>query len=592
MNHKSKILVQAGFWYRICASLIDFLIVYVIMWITVRAANIAGFYIPSELTYIIIALVYGCFFSLRSGKTPGKSICGISIEKNPKGTMGFIRIIIRESIGKLFTVLTCLSPVVIFPIWQVFSLKKHIPLGMLTPLILVIIGVILIIVLQCHRAIHDHIGKTTVFRNKSAKGIMRYRIYFAVALFFILLLSYTYSWYKVVQISNIMAVSNDYKLPSHSRSSNELVEIDALKDEKKEEIAEWLDSFGSSPNSYIIEKALKYQLIILGEEHEQKETLSFFNKIIPILYKEANVTCIGMETFMASENQEIEKLVTASQFDHQKAIELARRMDKWGAWGFKGYWQVMETVWKINHSVPKGKPKIKIVGLGVPIDVMSFSVAGFESGPGSHTPFWEKFRMIRIISDLPEMISRDALMAHRAMVEILDKGRKGVILVGAAHSTIKCPMPGRASGTKARMGFMLARKFPNDIFQIMLHKTFESSFQNHNLASVIESIMGYRNHQPVGFDVTESPLASLRDSNNWMFKDPRLGMSDIATGYIYLSPLKKIHKCDWVEDYVSQSMYVANKPFYNSLGKHWGKEIKSADDVNKLFQSSEYLNDN
>lgn len=103
--------------------------------------------------------------------------------------------------------------------------------------------------------------------------------------------------------------------------------------------------------------------------------------------------------------------------------------------------------------------------------------------------------------------------------------------------------------------------------------------------------MAYRNHKVVGFDVEGSPLSVLRDSNNWMFLDTRLGLGDLATGYVYLSPLKKISKCDWIEGYVSQSMYVSNKPFYQSLGKHWNKEIRDAEDVNELFSSGSYLND-
>ena len=69
--------------------------------------------------------------------------------------------------------------------------------------------------------------------------------------------------------------------------------------------------------------------------------------------------------------------------------------------------------------------------------------------------------------------------------------------------------------------------------------------------------MASRDHQPVGFDVENSPFSLLRDSTNWMFSDLRLGLGDVATGYIYLAPLEKIHQCDWIEGYITQSQVLA-----------------------------------
>jgi len=587
MEDTTEKKLKAGFWRRVCAAWLDALIVSVIVWLIAEAAQMAGIYLAREMAFLVLVMAYAVAFMLWLGRTPGKALCGLSVRLNSRGQSRYIRIVLRETLGKIFSLLIYFFGIAMFILWKPLGLRQYIPFGMLIPMILAVFGTIAAFALQRRRTFHDRIGKTTVYRQLGP-GIARYGIIIATATMVLLFLSHAYSWYETGQVSGKMAVKSGYVLPSHSRSPEQLFEISSLGDEKQVDLAIWLDEFGSTPQDYIVQKALQYQLVIFGEQHEQKETLQLFNEMIPILYNRAGVTRIGMETFMATENQAVEDLVMASEFDHQRALELARTMDTWGAWGFKGYWQVMETVWKLNQTIPPGKPKVKVVGIGVPIDVMSFAMAGIEPGPGSHTPVWEKLRIARILSDMPEMVARDALMAREAINGILEEGNKGVILIGASHSTIRCPMPGKAGGSKTRMGFMLSQKYPDKVFQIAIHRGFSSSGSDQpDMDEFMERVMENRSHQPVGFDAESSPFATLRDSTGWEFSDPRLGLSDIATGYIYLAPLKKISKCDWVEDYITQSMYVANKPFYKSWGIHMNKVVESAVDVNGMFDSLE-----
>ena len=109
-------------------------------------------------------------------------------------------------------------------------------------------------------------------------------------------------------------------------------------------------------------------LVVLGETHGQKENLKFLNEAIPALHARAGVSCIAMEVFMAEENELIRDLVTAVSFDDEAAMDLARRMDVWGVWGSKGYWEVLRTVWRVNRAIPAGEPKLRVVGIGLPVE--------------------------------------------------------------------------------------------------------------------------------------------------------------------------------------------------------------------------------
>lgn len=582
-NEKNNTVPKASVWRRACAIWLDSLAVFVIVWLIAEAARVAGIYIAREITFLILVIIYAVGFMLWKGSTPGKAFCGLSVSGQSRESLSNIRLVLRETLGKFLSLGFCFFGIAAFFLWKPLGLREYIPFGMLVPLALAVFGTLFAILLQRKKAIHDRIGNTMIIRKKDSV-LAPYGLSFAAVTFLLLLGAYGYSWYLTTQTSGKLELHSDYVIPSHSRALEDMSEVGDLGEDKKLDLAAWLDKNGSSPMDYIVQKASEHQLLLFGEQHEQKETLQLFNEMIPILYERAGVTRIGMEVFMSEENQAMEEIVLAKEFDREAALKLARRMDTWGAWGFKGYWQVLETVWQLNQTIAAEDPKVKVVGLGVPIDVMSFSMAGLEKGAGSQTPVWEKLRMARILPDVPKMLARDALMAQEAINEILEEGNKGVILIGSAHSTIRCPMPGKKKGSKVRMGFMLAQKYPEEVFQIVLHRVFAMKEPGKpGMDEFLESVMAHRGHNPVGFDVEEGPFTTIRDSNCWEFSDPQLGLGDIATGYIYLAPLKEINKCDWVPDYISRAMYVANKPFYKSWGNYWNKTVASADDANNLF---------
>ena len=91
--------------------------------------------------------------------------------------------------------------------------------------------------------------------------------------------------------------------------------------------------------------------------------------------------------------------------------------------------------------------------------------------------------------------------------------------------------------------------------------------------------------QMAAFDTAPSPFGYLRDDASYDYHyEPRLGLQDIADGYLYLRSWKEYTQCDWLEGYVSAKMFVAQKPFYQAFGIQAGKHLKNADAVNRLFE--------
>jgi hypothetical protein len=351
-------------------------------------------------------------------------------------------------------------------------------------------------------------------------------------------------------------------------------------------LVHWLKENRREPLEYAIAKAKAHRVLIFGEKHNQRQTLEFLNRAIPELYLRAGVTVVAMETLLSKDNELLDTLVNSPSLDRGAVLGLARA-DPWGLWGYKEYWDVIETVWRVNRQRPAGQPALRLVGIGLPVELQTWALLGFETNPGTHAPWWEKLRAFRIPSQLPRLLVRDAWLAREVEREIIHPGSRGIVWIGAAHSCIHCPRPGSGSGTP-RMGFMLAGKYGDEIFQVVMHARFSpASPGSERMTGFLERVMDAAGSQGVGFDVDESPFARLRDSGASQFHpNRRLGLADIAAGYIYLVKSTEMRQCTWMEGYVTEEMFARNRPFYESFGIHFQRRVASAEDIDGLLSAA------
>jgi len=571
---------------RLVAIWADSLIIYFAVYLAVKLSGVFNVYLPFELTFLALASPYVVAFIHVKGYTPGKALCGLVVTQKNGHPPGVWRTLFRETIGKLLSIaIVPLTGGLVYVLLELIPFKNFISFGKVIPFFSAIAASLIVLIIFRRRPLHDCLSGTTVDINQKA-GWARYGTALSAISLLIVIVLLGRTWYQVYTVTQQMAFRPDYTLPSHSRDTNTLKDVRELGDEEEIQLAHWLDENAVSPIDYAVEKCRQYPLVIFGEQHEQRETLRLFNELIPILYERAGVTTIAMELFMAEENEAIDQLVTAPTFDREAVMKLARRMDFWGIWGFQGYWDVFETVWALNQTIPDGQPTVRLIGLGMPVDVQSFAMLGFENNAASDVPIWEKLRIVRFLKIFPVILSRDAFMASELEKEIIERKERGIALIGSAHTPVRSPRPGFADGPRGRMGFMLWIKYPESVFQLVLHHSqsrLDESVAEPVFHDFLERVMARRGDQPVGFEVEGSPFAVLRDSAGFAYRDKRLGFADFTPGYIYLNRLDSIRQCLWVEDYVSQKMFVANKPFYRSYGKYFDYQVNNVQDVNNMF---------
>jgi len=418
-----------------------------------------------------------------------------------------------------------------------------------------------------------------IFKLKSFAGLLfekfyKYKTYLAFVVTFLVIILIGSEVIKAKKVLDVVSYYSDY---SHSapdyinRDSIKLVEISSIDSTKNKVFAEWLNANGMAPLEYILKKFSKYQVVILGEMHDMSDNLIFLNKIVPDLYNNG-VRVIALEVCLSEDDELLEKLVSGEKYDKDFALEIARHQPSL-IWGSKDYWDVLESVWKLNKNLNHNKEKMKVIGLDRKGDTPSF-VMVWSTDEAKPSSFFEKFRILRTLKDIPTVLNRDELMAKEIEERIINKNKKGIVLVGAAHSY---PNFKQDQFGKGRMSYILNKKFGDKVFQVHLHSYGYSKL----ISKHIENTIRNSNYKQVGFDVVTSPFEKLRDSSDNNFKDrPLVNFGDFAFGYLYLCPVDSLKHCKFIPNFVTQETFIKEKPFFEAVV---GKALNNAKELNEYY---------
>lgn len=502
-----------------------------IVWAAVRVAAWVGcgmnVYVPRELTIILALFVYSVMLLGLTGATPGKRLLGLELRSWSNGKVGLLRALVRESLGKVLSA----APLGLGFLWIGLSRSK--------------------------RGWHDWLAGTVVVR---VSDIRRTGLAFKI----VMVAMIVFSGLRMLSLGRDLGDAGTVTkvaVPHRPKLAAGLV---SPKEADIASLAKLLDEHGKDPVGYAVSTARRHKLTIFGELHNRKENLLYLNQMIPALYHKAGVRCVAMEVCVADENPALSRLVTARVFDRALALQTARH-EGWKTWGLKEYWDVFHTVWLLNRSLRPGQKPMRVIGIDREWDLPSLALLGLgdDAVPG---PPWERLRVLRLLPDLMLMDKRDEIMARNIEREILEKGERGIVWVGASHAYIGT---GGRSGRMNRMGNMLYRKYGGQVFTIVLHGAAGA-------AKPMEKVYNLRGNKPVGFDIAQlrialPPLAASRQAGN------------LVGGCVFLKPVSELHRCTWVKGYITSEMFVANKPFYEA---ECGHRLRSAEETDQAFDKN------
>lgn len=509
----------AGFWSRFTAGLIDVIGIVALVSVVAYVTAAYGHYIPIEITVIAVYIIYKTIGLRWKGQTIGGWMCGQTVKVRDGRRLSLIQALLRRRT-------------------EVFLLPSH-----------------------------------------------RKRRRWVAALVWILLVAW--AGIPVVKAGRLYWIHRAWCIDANITAENKkayidpVIDVSSLDDAQRHDMVRWLTVHSQDPADYVLGVAAQHQVTILGEIHGQKQYLAFLNRIIPDLYHKSGVRSIALECCLSDQNDKLAQLVNSEYFDHELAKDIARNA-VWKAWGWKGYWEVLETVWRLNRSLTSEQEHLQVVGLSPRFDLPSFALV-------KRGPWIEKLRLLRLlrIDRLVSVFCHDAFYARCIEQQAFMEGRRTVVWVGAAHALLRCSRQivkdGRIINRTHRMGSMLYGRYGDQVAQIILH----NSYSHGKIAKLIEECGTDNLQNGFAFSVADSPFASLRDGSSLFYygRQSDLRFVDLVSSYVMLVPEGKLESCDWVSGFISRRMFGCNKPFYEMLCERKLTDYHDADkDMTKGVQ--------
>ncbi len=304
-----------------------------------------------------------------------------------------------------------------------------------------------------------------------------------------------------------------------------------------------------SPEDYILSKFRDHEIVFVGEFHRIQHDPLLIQHLIPLLYK-AGIYDLGIEFGINRDQARVDKLITAPVYDEQEAREI---LFDWSTfWGFKEYEDIYRAAWEVNHALPAGAPRFRVVNLNCVTDWSFIKTDADQKDREVMKKVW------------PEG-DADPFMAGVILREFVEKGRKALIYSGIHHAFTGYKQPVYDQGkfarfVEGRMGNRVKDRLGDKVFTVYLHapwmdKTYEK--QIYAAGGVIDDFFAGRpDLRPVGFDLAGSPFGELAGPGSIYEEGYNpFKLKLYADGYIFTKPLSQYQGVTVDEKFVTAANF-------------------------------------
>jgi hypothetical protein len=321
------------------------------------------------------------------------------------------------------------------------------------------------------------------------------------------------------------------KAPEWVRAGRPIAAAD-IPDADLEYLTRWVEANAKPAGDYLIGLFARKDVVVLGEAHHVREHKELVSGLVPRLYREAGVRCIGWEFSHSKDNERLARLTTGPEFDAEAVLAFARESVQWNS---KEHWDFIEAVWRLNHSLEPGQEKMRLVGLDSDWEPTRTYVALRTEAEDS-----AEFQAAK-----SRGASRDRHMAGQVEKEILDQGQKGLVFVGRAHDFTHHEFPPDVNWGRDIMGRLLFQRHGERVFQVWL---------GFGILSVVSEAAERAGGSPLGFDLYSSPFAKILGAER--FPDARnVTLDRVARGYIHFGPRSGLHRNTSIPGFVTPEMF-------------------------------------
>jgi hypothetical protein len=299
----------------------------------------------------------------------------------------------------------------------------------------------------------------------------------------------------------------------------------ALNEPLRKELADYLVAHFQSPEDYVVAKFKDHDLIFIGEAaHGVRQNLLFLHQLIPRLYK-AGVHNIGYEMIFSDEQSEVDKLLNADKYDETKALTLLFHWDAQIGFAYQEYADVLRAVWTLNHGLPSGAPRFRIVGTDLRPD---WSLVKPGDNVTSRSTRWKAWAG-------SNQVARNVWMNAVIRREFIDKGLKALIYTGAGHTPLYVQRDEREeTGLRFSVAYQISRRLGNRATSVVI---LSGANQNPTIAEIMAAAPA--KYQVLGFDLKGTPVGALplpeRVAATIVTEKKNLTFADYMDGVVFLA---------------------------------------------------------
>lgn len=267
------------------------------------------------------------------------------------------------------------------------------------------------------------------------------------------------------------------------------------------------------PADYVLSKFAAQRVVIIGEPHWVRHDAELVRDLVPRL-RGAGVFVLGFEFLTGEDQERIDKLVAAAEWDEKEATALFRNAD----WLYREYVDIVRAVWETNRGVAP-EQRLRLVAIA----------------PGGD------FRALKI--------DYEEYGAQKLIDVIGERGgtAKALVYCGFHHGFTRYTQPWLPEADEPvraysdRMGNMLRRRLGDTVFLVAMHHPWKCRVAGKWTTCLpLEGAIDCAMKGPAGFDVISSPWAEVKlDAKFWYAKGaPLVRLIDLTDGYIWTKPLE------------------------------------------------------
>jgi hypothetical protein len=318
--------------------------------------------------------------------------------------------------------------------------------------------------------------------------------------------------------------------------------------EIKRHLIEHVRTHYQTPEDYVISKFKAHDIVFLGEWHRIKHDPELVQKLIPRLHS-AGVYYLGFEFARRVDQPLIDSLLNAQVYDEQLARLIVFK--EFVHWGYQEYVDIFKVAWNLNHSLPVGSHRFRILGL-------------------NNSPDWS-FVKSQDDRDKGEVMRKvwhgetEEDWAKVLLDVVISKGEKTLVYCGIHHAFTEYRQPIAIDGKFIRFGDVRAgnyvfQKIGKRTITIYLHAPWINA-DGYDKPPVLPAD-GYIDallneiepeHQRVGFDLKGTPFGKLPgETSLYKFGYDHFTLETIYDGYICQGPLSSYRGVTPIKDFVNE----------------------------------------